>query len=1071
MNNSYNFFNDIKTSTKVGVFGLTSYLKARYIYESFKSVDSNVLVVVDENTDINELYNLLVSFTEDILTFPMDNVVFENADAISPEFMQERFDTLTKLNTDNKYIVIASLEGYLHNLINCEKYDQEIISFRKEDEISFSTLEKFLVDNLYERVSMVSQTGEFSFRGHILDIFLENTDYPIRIEFWGDEVESIRKFDLVTQRSVEEIDSVDIYPNADCYEKETNFSTIRDYVNGYNMILDYSKINNRYLQNDNFNNVLSDEQFNCFFAGINSDIDLELEKVYFESDTIECFNNNFTELSQYVEFKLKNNYLVVISLDSKIQIDSIISNLNVYYKIVEDVNDLDHSKLNIMIKHVPERVDFADKKLCIINSYTIFQKTVVHKKYSNKFKFSQKIRNIAELEKGNYIVHEIHGIGRYEGIKIIKSQGVDGEIEKDFFEISYKKNDKLYVPIEQIDLIQKYSSDSTYEPKMNSLGGVEWEKTKRRIRGRMEEMAAKLLEIYAKRNAMQGFACKEDTVDAIVFENEFEFELTRDQKKAIEEIKADMEKTAPMDRLLCGDVGFGKTEVAFRAAYKAMDNSKQVAYLCPTTVLSMQQCENALKRFSNEPVTIEILNRFTTSKKKKEIYENLKNGKIDFVIGTHSLLNQSIEYKDLGLLIVDEEQRFGVEHKEKIKEIKINVDVLTLTATPIPRTLQMSLLGIRGLSVIETAPINRFPIQTYVIEYSDEVIFEAIKKEVGRNGQIFILCNVISSQAKTKRLIEKKLENVKVEVVNGKMNKEEIEEIFFRFNNNEFQVLIATTIIETGIDIPNANTLVVLDADKFGLSQLYQIRGRVGRSDNIAFAYLTYNAGKALTSTAVSRLEAIKNFTSLGSGFKIASRDLSIRGAGDILGAEQTGFIDTVGYDLYMKMLKDVMEHSGEEEKQEEVKPIVPLSMYSNHIPNDYVAADDLKLSIHKKVQTITDEASYKAVFEEITDIYGKVPTKVVKYMDEVLFNYKANKFGIRIEEDKKKVVTLALTHMNVNGILLLESASKVGKHIRLVNKLNKIYVIINKDKCENWKADLMMLVDNYNAGENNEKK
>ncbi len=1062
MDISYKFFNDINTSTRVGVFGLTNFMKAAYIHECYQRLGRNILVVVDENNDINDLYNMLITFEESILTFPMDSAVFENSDAISPEFMQERFDTLTKLNSNDKYIVIASLEGYLHNLINVEKYRNEIIDIKCGDEISFNKLEKFLVDNMYERVGMVSQTGEFSIRGHILDVFLENNDYPIRIEFWGEEVDSIRKFDLSTQRSLGNIDSVKIYPNADCYANEQSFSLISDYVDGYNIVIDYNKINSRYELSDSFYNKLNENDFSCFLVGVNTDIDLDVEKIYYKSETLESFNNNFTHLRNYVEYKLKEKYLVVISLDSPSQLDVIVSSLKMEYKIVKNSEDLDYSKLNIVISHVRESVDFVDRKICIINSYTIFEKTIVYKKYSNKFKFSQKIKQIEELQKGNYIVHEVHGIGRYEGIKTIKNNTNDGEIENDFFEISYKKNDKLYVPIEQINLIQKYSSESTYEPKINSLGGVEWEKTKRRIKGRMEEMAQKLLDIYAKRNASVGFACKEDTIDAILFEQEFEFHPTLDQLRAIDEIKKDMESSIPMDRLLCGDVGFGKTEVAFRAAYKAMDNNKQVAYLCPTTVLSMQQYESALKRFSNVPINIAILNRFTTSKKKSEIYSKLKTGQIDLIIGTHSLLNSQIEYKDLGLLVVDEEQRFGVEHKEEIKRIKLNVDVLTLSATPIPRTLQMSLLGIRGLSVIETAPVNRFPIQTYVIEYKDEVMFEAIKKEYGRNGQVFILCNVITSQNKIKKLIETKMNNIKVGVVNGKMNREDIEEVFYRFNNHEFDVLIATTIIETGIDIPNANTLIVLDADKFGLSQLYQIRGRVGRSDNIAYAYLTYNSSKVLTTTAVERLEAIKKFTSLGSGFKIASRDLSIRGAGDVLGAEQTGFIDTVGFDLYMKMLQDVMKDKSEESDDKDEKKSLPLTTYSNHIPNEYVSKDDLKLSIHKKIQTIVDEESYDLVYDEISDIYGKIPEKVINYMNEVLFNARVSKFGMRLVEEKKSAITIEITRENINGIKLLESATKVGRHMRLLNKLSKIYVIIDRSRTADWKQDLLQLIKLY---------
>ncbi|MFV0499226.1 MAG: DEAD/DEAH box helicase, partial [Bacilli bacterium] len=939
---SNEFFSEIKLNQKSSIFGLTNYMKAVYICECFKKINSNILVVVDENSDINKMYNNLFTLTNKILTFPMDSIALSECKAISPEFMQERIDTLSKLSNGDNYIVITSLEGYLHKLISAVDYKDNTISLSVGTKISYKKLEEFLTANNYKRVDLVSMSGEFSFRGHILDIYLDNLENPVRIEFWDDEIDSIRFFDLLSQRSIQEINSTIIYPNADCLDDKMPSSTILDYVKGYNIIVDYSVIKNRY--NTLYpNNTMSTDVFDCFIVGLDSNINLNIKKIYYNTEMIDEFNNDFTKLNKYLAYKIKNGYFVIISLDFENQVDVLINNLDLEYKVIKKMNEVDTSKVNVITSHFNESVDFVDKKICVLNSYTIFNKVVINKRYVNKFRFSHKIKSQDELVIGDFVVHEKHGIGTYKGIKTIDNKTIDGIVRNDFFEIIYKKGDKLFVPIEHIKLLQKYCSDSSIKPKINTLGGIEWEKTKRIVRGRMEEMAQKLLEIYSKRNESQGFACKSETVEELVFDNEFQFNLTVDQKKAIFDVKNDMEKAIPMDRLLCGDVGFGKTEVAFRACFKAMINNKQAAYLCPTTILSIQQYESALKRFNNVPINIALLNRFSTDKEKKEIYLKLKSGQIDFIIGTHSLLNSNIQFKDLGLLVVDEEHKFGVLHKEKIKEMKINVDVLTLTATPIPRTLQMSLIGIRGLSLIETPPVNRFPIQTYVLEYSDKILYEAIKKEISRDGQVYILCNVISSQNKFKKIIEKNICNAKVRVVNSKMKKSAIEKVFTDFNNHEFNVLIATTIIEIGIDVARANTLIVLDADKLGLSQLYQIRGRVGRSDNIAYAYLTYNSNKILTDDAKARLESIKTFTSLGSGFKLASRDLSIRGAGDILGHEQTGFIDTVGFDLYMKMLKDIVNSKDESDDVSISNP--PVTNYSNHIPSEYVEADNLKIS------------------------------------------------------------------------------------------------------------------------------
>lgn len=1055
MIDKFKYFNDTYTSTKVGVFGLSKSLQTLYILETFKNIETHMLVVVDNNSDINNLYNELICYSDKVLTFPMDSVAIADVDAISPEFMQERFDTLVKLKANQyRYIVIASLEGSLHPLLSSELYDSNMIKFEVGTEIEAASIIQFLNDNLYERVDVVSQTGEYAFRGHVLDIYLEDKENPVRIEFWGDEVDSIREFDLESQRTVEKIEQVILYPNPDC-QLSGNTSTIADYVSGYNVVVDFPQIINRYDQLE-YSKTFTDI-FDLHLFSLDSDCDIELKKVYYSSGQVPSFSNNYKELAKYIEYKLKNKWLVVITLDTKNQLEEVKLHLNMDSKVVDSILDVDYSKVNLMCKRINSSIEFDDAKICVITSSDIYSKKTITKKYLNKFKFTQKIKAGEQLVCGDCIVHELHGIGRYAGIKPITSNG----ITRDFFVIEYQGDDKLYVPIEQVDEIQKYSSNSDFVPRINKLGGVEWEKTKRRIAGRMEDIANKLLEIYAKRESAVGFACSEDSVDALVFEQEFEFEETRDQIRAIAEIKTDMEKKRPMDRLLCGDVGFGKTEVAFRAAFKAMDNNKQVAYLCPTTILSMQQYEEAVKRFINVPINMALLNRYTSLQKRREILEKLRDGRIDLVFGTHSLLNEKIEYKDLGLLIVDEEQRFGVEHKEKIKEIKAEVDVLTLSATPIPRTLQMSLLGIRDLSTIDTAPINRFPVQTYVMSYNERVIRDAIKTEYSRGGQVFVLCNTIAKHNLIKRLVKSFDENLIIESANGKMGREAMEDVFYRFSNHEVDVLVATTIIESGINVPNANTLIILGADRFGLAQLYQIRGRVGRGNNIAYAYLMYDQNKILTTQAHSRLEAIKNFTSLGSGFKIASRDLAIRGAGDILGAEQAGFIDTVGVELYMKMLKSVV--SKKQEQVEEKSTVkIPLVKYSNHIPDEYVNNDDVKLRIHKRIQEIDSVESYHEIKEEISDVYGKVPKEVKEYMDDVLFNITIRSSHITKVEEKDNIVSAYLDIDNIDGERVLEVVNNVGRHFRVLNKISTVYLTIDKRECKNWKGELLKYIYLY---------
>ena len=685
----------------------------------------------------------------------------------------------------------------------------------------------------------------------------------------------------------------------------------------------------------------------------------------------------------------------------------------------------------------------------VLTSKELFSYQSVRKKYKTRFKYASKIKDLNKLEVGDYVVHAVNGIGIYNGIKTLNH----GNLIKDYIEVVYAGNDKLYIPVEKIDLISKYSGNEGVMPKINKLGGSDWNKIKARVKSKIHDIADKLLKLYAEREIREGYAFSKDTELQKQFDASFEYTETKDQLLAIEQIKNDMESKQPMDRLLCGDVGYGKTEVAFRAVFKAIMDSKQVLYLCPTTILSNQQYQNALVRFKDFPVNIGLLNRFTSPKEKKRVLSELENGTIDFVIGTHRLLSNDIKPKDLGLLIIDEEQRFGVTHKEKIKEYKSNVDVLTLTATPIPRTLQMSMIGIRSLSLIETPPVDRYPVQTYVIEENKQIIKDAIYKEMSRNGQVFLLYNHVDSIERKVSEIQNLVPEARIIFAHGRLTKEELEDRMIAFINHEYDILICTTIIETGIDIPNANTLIILDADHFGLSQLYQIRGRVGRSNKIAYAYLMYSPSKMLNEVAIKRLNAIKDFTELGSGFSIATRDLSIRGAGDILGSEQAGFIDTVGIDLYLKMLQDEISRlKGITPKEEIIQNEKPLLNVSTHISNNYTDDDQLKISIHKEINTIDSLDKLKEVQLDLEDRFGKLDEDVIIYMYQEWFEKMAKELEIEKVNYTKNSLELVVSEESttkIDGEKLFVDAFHITPMFRFKMLSNQLIIILDTVKLE----------------------
>ncbi len=1039
------------------LIGLTDELKTIYINNNFK--DRSVLFVTNSLYEANQFYNSFSNYNNDVLLFPMDDFLTSEALAISPELKMTRLETLNALLKGKNKIVITNLMGFLRYLPLKKVFFDHYINLKKNIDYKIADLVNDLYNIGYERQAVVNKTGEISVRGFVVDLFPIDLDYPIRIEYWGDTIESIRYFDIDTQLTIKEIDEVLIVPNTEfitdkngsfekqrdlpLYGKVTNIASYLDDVkvvfndfegikNAYKLLLEdmqnYS-LSQNLPKNTKYMNSLDDIDLSnaLFFENFGMDLsDSKNEKCY-ESYLVEPFSGNASLINKRLNEYLRLNKTIVICVSNRYQVTKLMDYLANKNMVFTKEDEIFKGKINLIIKKINN--GFTYDSYVVISENEIFNKKTSNFNYKTKFRYGKKIRDITKINIGDYVVHMNYGIGIYAGLKTLDKNG----LKKDYLEIRYKDNDKLYIPVEKIDLISKYSSNDGAVPKINRLNGVEWEKTKLRVKGKIKEMAMDLLDLYAKRESSKGFAFPKDTDMQIAFEKEFMYKETADQLRVTDQIKEDMEKPVPMDRLLCGDVGYGKTEVAFRAMFKAVMANKQVAMLCPTTILSNQHYQNALERFKSFPVNIALINRFVTKKELSDKINEIKEGKVDIVIGTHRLLSDDIVFKDLGLLVVDEEQRFGVKHKEKIKNIKNNVDVLTLSATPIPRTLQMSLGGVRDLSLIETPPINRYPIQTYVLASNNQVIKDAIYKEISRNGQVFILYNHIADiEIKLNQLI-RLMPDIKATYIHGRMDKRQIEDIMFKFYNNEFNVLLCTTIIETGIDIPNVNTLIVMDADRFGLAQLYQIRGRVGRAERIAYCYLMYEPGRSLSDVAIKRLNVIKEFTELGSGFSIAMRDLSIRGAGNLLGEQQSGFIDSVGVELFMKMLNDeVTKLKGQDIKEEETKE--PLISVSTTIDDNYILDEDIKIEIHKKINTID---SYDKLFEvknEIEDRFGNISEDLLVYMYEEWFEKMASELNIKKVVQTKNFVQITLPKeltQKIDGQLLFLEVSQISRMFR----------------------------------------
>lgn len=1089
--------------------------EAILIASSFFSSPRSMLIVKDSLYQAQLLYQELYPLLQNKVSFfPCDESLRIEALASSQEIMGERINTLASMCHSQAQIVICHTHSFIRYIPQKELFMEKTVHLQAGMTIEPVLLREKLIQSGYQNIQRVDEPFYFSKRGGVIDVFSIQYDNPIRIEFFDDEIESIRFFDKNTQRSLETIQEVDVLPATDllfneqevpqvieriqelqletkCDEYQDNLeeeisidieslkaydysSRLYQYMNLFSSsstLLSYfddvllmtsskEKIHNiyhRYVE-ETFYYTHELETIGKMVHGLSLYQDIEPmlkrqtvdfvefrtndQQISFLTREIQLLLFNEKQLIQQIkDYLIQNKILMCLGSQHQIQMMiELLEDNSISYTMVGNDETI-YDGVNIYMGNLHTGIDFYEEHVVLLTESELFKVNSQKKKGYIKYKDAKIIKDYTELNVGDYVVHDTHGIGQYMGIKTIETRGT----KKDYLYIAYKGNDTLYIPVENFKLVRKYASRDGKVPKIHSLNSADWKKTKQRIKNKVNDLADKLIALYAARMKQEGFAYPKDDAIQLQFEACFGYELTPDQDEAVKEIKADMELARPMDRLLCGDVGFGKTEVALRACFKAILANKQVAFLCPTTILSSQHYHTMTKRFENFPVNVALLNRFTTLKQRRQIFADLKDGKIDLLVGTHRILSKDVEFKDLGLLCIDEEQRFGVRQKEKIKEIRKTIDVLTLTATPIPRTLQMSLMGIRGLSQIETPPLNRMPVQTYVMEKSEQLIKQVIERELGRQGQVFYLYNKTSNIESVAHNIARMLPTARVGIGHGKMTRDQLEDVMQAFTDKQYDVLVCTTIIETGIDIPNANTIIIEDADKFGLSQLYQIKGRVGRSERVAYAYLLYAKNKQMNEEASKRLKAIKEFAQLGSGYKIAMRDLSIRGSGDILGGEQAGFIDSVGFDMYMKILQDTIDEKTGTKNEEKEIPTQNINI-EGYIPEDYVESDIEKLNLYQRIYKAQHLSQMQSLEKDLKDLYGKLPREVnnivLKRKYEILCT---EPFIDSVKEDGNYVQVMLTQEFSahVEGDKLFELVNRLFTNPQLKYMKNEIVIMI----------------------------
>lgn len=1076
------------------VTGLLEPAKQLFLSTIIETKSAPILYVTDSLARAEHVYNLFKEEQSEIDTywFPAEEIIAAEVATSSPNYRTARIQFLSALATSKTGIFITSTSGLRRLVPEPKDVIEARITLEVGAEYEFQTLISDLNALGYQRVEQVEKKGEFAVRGSVVDIFPLNQDDPIRMDFFDIEIDSLRTFDQATQRSIENIEKIEVLPATDLIINETklnqaiktmnnelaqaqkklseeNFEALQQNINevierwkhhqliqedtmyakqlyaaktslldyltkGTLFLDDYPRIldaetdieNNEasWIVDQLKNNVLLDNE--SFGVDIRTLIKKKsvpqlflsmfqkgMGRLKFDQLTeittraVQDFFGQMPVLKGEVERWLARKQTVLIFANSKERQGKITEVLHDFEITAQKVNAdrIQVAAVNIIGQSFPQGFDMPSTKLVVLTEKELFAKVPKKRPRQQHVENAERLKSYTELKTGDYVVHVNHGIGKFMGMTTMEVDGV----HQDYMTIQYKGSGQLFIPVTQLNLVQKYVAAEGKSPKLNKLGGSDWAKTKKNVASKIEDIADDLIELYAKREAEKGFAFKPDDSYQRQFDNDFPYTETPDQLRSIEEIKKDMERERPMDRLLVGDVGYGKTEVALRAAFKAVESGKQVAILVPTTILAQQHFDTMNERFEGYPIATGILSRFQTGAQVKETLEGLKDGSVDVIVGTHRLLSKDVEFKDLGLLVIDEEQRFGVKHKERIKELKSQVDVLTLTATPIPRTLNMSMIGVRDLSVIETPPTNRYPIQTYVMEENAGAIREGIMREMRRNGQVFYLHNRVQDIEKVVAEIEALVPEARVGYIHGQMTEKQLEDILFEFIAGEYDVLVTTTIIETGIDIPNANTLFVENADHMGLSQLYQLRGRIGRSSRVAYAYFLYQKNRVLTELGEKRLEAIKDFTELGSGFKIAMRDLSIRGAGNLLGKQQHGFIDSVGYDLYSQMLADAVKKKQGKKVKRRSDSEISLGI-EGFLPSSYIEDEQQKIEFYKRLRQANSHEEVVDIQDDMLDRFGDYPAEVDNLLQITDLKIIADQVQVERITRKDGILTVTMT-------------------------------------------------------------
>ena len=1081
------------------------------------------VIVTFSDVRAREIYDDMKSFDPNTFYYPPKDFIFFSADAYGNLIIQQRLDAVSHLISGEEFTLITTIDGLMDRLVPLDLIRKNCIHLSYDDTIDVEELKTALVNSGFERTEQVETAGQFAVRGGIIDIFPMTGDVPYRIELWDDVIDSIRSFDALNQRTIENIDDIVIYPaseyilsqeeiargiekireEASLREKTLRESfhteeahrlsvcinefterlsisrtgvfldsfmtyfypetmTLPDYFPAEETIFFIdepgrieerantvetefresmiNRIEGGYMLSGQTGVFCDTAEALARLASVRTVLFTTLEQklkhfkpknnYYISMRNINPYNNSFELLVHDLQCYKKEGWCVLILCGSRSKAARLADTLFHDYELNAFVcEDPDHTpvpgEILLTSENIHRGFEYPLLRFALISESDVFGSKKKRKKKKSNYS-GEKINTFSDLKPGDYVIHENHGLGIYRGIEKI----VVDKLSRDYIKIEYGDGGNLYVPATQLDLIQKHSGNSmdgeSPKLKLNKLGSSEWSKTKSKVRRAVRDIAVDLVKLYAERQAKSGFQFSPDTIWQTEFEEQFPYTETDDQMTAIEDTKKDMESKKIMDRLICGDVGYGKTEVAIRAAFKAIQDGKQVAFLVPTTILAQQHYNTFTQRMKDFPVTVKLMSRFRTPAQQKQAIAGLKSGHVDIVIGTHRILSKDIIFKDLGLLIIDEEQRFGVGHKEKIKQLKSNVDVLSLSATPIPRTLHMSLIGIRDMSVLEEPPVDRLPIQTYVMEFNEEMIREAINRELARNGQVYYVYNRVNNIEEITNEIQKLVPDAVVRYAHGQMSERKLEQIMYEFINGEIDVLVSTTIIETGLDISNVNTMIIHDADKLGLSQLYQLRGRVGRSNRTSYAFLMYKRDKTLKEIAEKRLAAIREFTDLGSGFKIAMRDLEIRGAGNILGAEQHGHMDAVGYDLYCKMLNEaVLLLKGEKTEDDTYETTIDVKMDA-YIPPKYIGNEIQKLAIYKRIASIENLEEYQDMQDELTDRFGDIPSVVDNLLKVALIKSSAHAAGMtEISGDKNTLVFHMHPHAHINTDKIPELINK----------------------------------------------